>query len=143
MHTQTPGSASTQSSQPSKVSSLNTAVIQNHRWHECIYSLLLYMMALQVQMVKLVNRRGILCLHDLVTGVWSAEERGSTFMCRWMLDLFQPLLQILRRYGSGRGDEAQQSRTLILCGAIFNQQTAFDVLYFFFIPKRLLQVFLI
>ena len=77
-------------------------------------------------MVKLLNRRGILCLHDLVTGVWSAEERGSTFMCRWMLDLFQPLLQILRRYGSGRGHEAQQSRTLILCGAIFNQQTAFD-----------------
>eukprot|EP00750_Incisomonas_marina_P007461 INCI14980.3.p1 GENE.INCI14980.3~~INCI14980.3.p1 ORF type:complete len:842 (+),score=86.14 INCI14980.3:151-2676(+) len=74
-------------------------------------------------LAKLVNRRGILCLYDLVTGPWSAAETGSHFLSRWMLDLLPSILGLLRG-SSEPGSEAQQSRTLMLLSGIFREQGA-------------------
>ena len=41
---------------------------------------------------KLVNRRGSLTLYDLVMGSWSAQDTGSHFLCKWMLDLLPQLI---------------------------------------------------
>lgn len=79
----------------------------------------------QALMGKLVSRRGILCMSDLLNGSWSAQESGSHFLCKWMLDLLPSIMAVLQRHGQA-GDEAQQSRLVALCGAIFQQQTPFE-----------------